>query len=371
MNRKSLCVLIALGLGAASVQAQDYDDRFYFAPYIGVSFNDDDRFTDRTSVLGGAGIGRFINPNSAIDVFVDRTTRDNRPDGIGVQTRGQFANTVIGIALRHHFGSWEAWRPYVMVGGGMSYHNRDGSESDYDPFVQAGLGVSKGITERVSFRSEIAYRYDTDSDSLQFNNDLNSNNEDSYGDILLTFGLTVALGGAEEAVEVVETEPAPPADCSTLDDDRDGVNNCDDKCADSTAGQVVGPDGCAQDVVIDLRGVNFKFDYPKRGFDGTVEDAGLVEGSMEILQQAVDVLKRYPQLSVSVDGHTDAIGSDEYNQSLSERRSKVVYDYLIANGIEAGRLVGPNGFGEGRPIDTNDTAEGRARNRRTELPVQK
>ncbi len=245
MNRKSLCVLIALGLGAASVQAQDYDDRYYFAPYIGASFNDDDRFTDRTSVIGGIGIGRFINPNSAVDVFLDRTTRDNRPDGIGVPTRGQFSNTVLGVALRHHFGSWEAWRPYVMVGGGMSHHDRLGSESDFDPFVQAGLGLSKGITDRVSFRGEIAYRYDTDSDSLQFDNNFNSNGEDSFGDILVTLGLTVALGASDAPVEVIETVVAPPVvDCSTLDDDRDGVNNCDDKCYDSTAGQVVGPDGC-------------------------------------------------------------------------------------------------------------------------------
>jgi len=241
MNRKSLCVLIALGLGAASVQAQDYDDRYYFAPYMGASFNDEDRLTDRTSFLLGVGIGRFINPNSAIDVFVDRTTRDNRPDGIGTVSSGQFSNTVLGVALRHHFGSWEAWRPYVMVGGGVSYHDRNGSENDYAPFVQGGVGLSKAITDRVSFRGEVAYRYDTDDNSLEF-----ISGEDDFGDALVTLGLTVAFGGAEEAIEIVEErieEPTPP-DCSTLDDDRDGVNNCDDRCADSTAGQVVGPDGC-------------------------------------------------------------------------------------------------------------------------------
>ncbi len=241
MNRKSLCVLIALGLGAASVQAQDYDDRFYFAPYMGVSFNDEDRLTDRSSFLLGVGIGKFINPNSAIDVFVDRTTRDNRPDGIGVPSSGQFANTVLGVALRHHFGSWEAWRPYVMVGGGMSFHDRNGSEDGYDPFVQAGLGIANHFTDRVSFRGEVAYRHDFDDESLSF---VGGRDNDSFGDVLVTLGLTVALGGAmEEVVEVVE-EVVPVADCSTLDDDRDGVNNCDDRCPDSTAGQVVGPDGC-------------------------------------------------------------------------------------------------------------------------------
>ena len=92
---------------------------------------------------------------------------------------------------------------------------------------------------------------------------------------------------------------------------------------------------------------------------------------MEILEQAVDVLTRYPNIKVEVAGHTDSTGPDAYNQSLSERRATVVYGYLASKGIGADRLLGPNGYGEGKPIDSNDTKEGRQRNRRTELAVQK
>ncbi|RUL78120.1 OmpA family protein, partial [Dyella choica] len=59
-----------------------------------------------------------------------------------------------------------------------------------------------------------------------------------------------------------------------------------------------------------------------------------------------------------------------YNQDLSERRAKIVYDYLTAHGIDASRLEGPVGHGVDSPIDSNKTTEGRARNRRTELQVQ-
>ena len=75
-------------------------------------------------------------------------------------------------------------------------------------------------------------------------------------------------------------------------------------------------------------------------------------------------------------GHTDSIGTDAYNQKLSERRAKAVYDYLAGNGVAASRLVGPVGYGESRPIapntnaDGSDNPEGRAKNRRTELNVQ-
>ena len=84
----------------------------------------------------------------------------------------------------------------------------------------------------------------------------------------------------------------------------------------------------------------------------------------------MDTLKRYPNIHVEVDGHTDSKGSDAYNLRLSDRRAKGVYEYLTAHGVDAARLDGPKGFGESQPIDTNDTAAGRQRNRRTELKVE-
>ena len=165
--------------------------------------------------------------------------------------------------------------------------------------------------------------------------------------------------------------PPPAPDCHALDDDHDGVNNCDDRCPDTAAGTVVGPDGCPQKVVIDLRGVNFKFDRPKVGEHNIEPTLQLpTADSIAILDQAVDALKRYPEIKVELDGHTDSIGTDAYNQKLSERRAQIVYDYLTAHGIDASRITAVKGFGETMPIDTNATKEGRARNRRTELKVE-
>lgn len=150
-----------------------------------------------------------------------------------------------------------------------------------------------------------------------------------------------------------------------MDDDGDGVNNCNDKCPGSQAGQTIGPDGCPVPVSIDLKGVNFDFDK-----------STLRPDAVAILNEAAEILKRYPELKVEVAGHTDSKGTDAYNQALSERRAHAVYDYLTSNGVDASRLTGPNGYGESRPIapnsneDGSDNPEGRARNRRTELNVQ-
>ena len=136
----------------------------------------------------------------------------------------------------------------------------------------------------------------------------------------------------------------------------------DDRCPGSQAGQTIGPDGCPVPVPIDLRGVNFDFDK-----------STLRPDAIAILNEAIEILQRYPELRVEVAGHTDAIGTDAYNQGLSERRAQAVYDYLTSNGIDASRLVGPNGYGESRPLENTpqDLPECKSEtNRRTELNAQ-
>ena len=117
--------------------------------------------------------------------------------------------------------------------------------------------------------------------------------------------------------------------------------------------------------------MNFKFDRPKTGEHKIEPTLQLpTADSVAILDQAIDALNRYPAIKVELDGHTDSVGTDTYNQGLSERRAQIVSDYLTAHGVDASRIVAVKGFGETAPIDTNATKEGRARNRRTEVKVE-
>ena len=146
--------------------------------------------------------------------------------------------------------------------------------------------------------------------------------------------------------------------CHDGDDDNDGVKNSMDQCPDSRAGAVVDADGCEVQVVIELQGVYFDLDQ-----------ATLKPESMAILDAAVKTMGDHGTLVVEVAGHTDSTGSEAYNQDLSERRAQVVYNYLVDKGISADRMTW-KGYGESSPIAPNDTAEGRAKNRRTELVIQ-
>lgn len=86
------------------------------------------------------------------------------------------------------------------------------------------------------------------------------------------------------------------------------------------------------------------------------------------LERLVALLKKYPKLKIEISGHTDNVGSETYNKTLSENRAKVVVDYLIANGIDKSRLVFV-GYGFSQPIASNESDEGRQLNRRTEFKV--
>lgn len=86
------------------------------------------------------------------------------------------------------------------------------------------------------------------------------------------------------------------------------------------------------------------------------------------LRSLISLLETYPNMRIEIRGHTDGKGSDSYNQRLSENRAKAVTDYLISKGISEKRLQ-YKGYGKTMPIDTNDTEEGRANNRRVEFNI--
>jgi len=98
-------------------------------------------------------------------------------------------------------------------------------------------------------------------------------------------------------------------------------------------------------------------------------DSSAVEPRFQgTLDQVADVLARYDRTYVDVYGHTDSVGSDAYNQSLSERRARAVADALSPRGVAAAR-IGTRGYGESQPVASNDTDEGRAQNRRVEIKL--
>jgi OOP family OmpA-OmpF porin len=140
-----------------------------------------------------------------------------------------------------------------------------------------------------------------------------------------------------------------------LDSDGDGVTDDLYQCPNTPKGATVDARGCWTYAAVVL------FDF---------DSAEIKSEAFPMLDEAVLILKKNPAMKVEIDGHTDNTGSAAYNMNLSERRAKSVMKYFVDKGVEAGQL-NTKGFGFTKPAASNDTKQGRAKNRRVELtPVK-
>lgn len=155
------------------------------------------------------------------------------------------------------------------------------------------------------------------------------------------------------------------------DSDKDGVDDCKDKCPNSTAADIaagIDEQGCAIKRPLAVRnvlGADVLFDFDKSTLKET--------GKQELNRIATEILQYSNRtFEIIVVGHADSIGTREYNQKLSERRAKAVVGYLISQGVAANLFNPPNGRGEGEdsPVADNKTKEGRAQNRRVVIDIK-
>jgi len=158
--------------------------------------------------------------------------------------------------------------------------------------------------------------------------------------------------------------------CPETDADGDGVPDVRDACPKTPGIEQGDPkrDGCSaapKKLEIDTDKGELKLLEPVQFETGTAE---IKSSSYSLLDEVVTVLKDMPDIRMAVHGHTDNRGAAAYNRELSQRRAQAVVKYLTDKGIPVERLDA-KGFGPDRPVATNDTAEGRAQNRRVEFKV--
>ena len=151
--------------------------------------------------------------------------------------------------------------------------------------------------------------------------------------------------------------------CPIPDTDGDGVNDEEDKCINEK-----GPAsnfGCPVISEAIIKRVNVA---AQNIFFQTAKST-LLPKSFPKLNDVVTILKDNPSFKVQIDGHTDFVGNDAYNQTLSEQRAAAVKAYLVSQGIAESRLSSA-GYGESRPVADNNTAAGKAKNRRVEMTLR-
>jgi OmpA-OmpF porin, OOP family len=245
--------------------------------------------------------------------------------------------------------------PYVAGGAGVAVYdlNEGGVAKKYDLILNVGGGLKYFLTSFMALRGDARYVCEFRGDHI-------------YNNILYTAGLSFEFGGAGKEVVVlapVSEEKCPPgsAGCEEKnwclkDSDGDGVPDCLDKCPGTPKGTKVDANGCPPEPGTFIFR-NTLFDFNK----ATINPA-----LFPILDEVAGYLKDNPDVKIEIQGHTDSVGSAEYNMRLSEKRADSVKKYLEERGISGDRLEA-KGFGLTKPIAPNDTDQNRAKNRRVEL----
>ena len=161
-----------------------------------------------------------------------------------------------------------------------------------------------------------------------------------------------------------EAGPAANKGCPWADKDGDGVLDKDDKCPDVKG--TVANAGCPEVSDEVQKTLN---EYAKTILFDTGKSS-IKAQSEAVLVDIIKILNEYPNSKFTVEGHTDSVGSEKLNQGLSDSRANSVKEYLVKNGIDEFRLSAL-GYGESKPIDSNNTSKGRANNRRVEINLAK
>ena len=357
---------------------------FYLTPQVGGYMFEGNQNLDHSPAYG-LGLGYTLDRRWAGELTFNFVDSEFETGG------GNVDGHLLRLDGLYHFTPENRLVPYIAAGIGGIRLDPDIGSSDSDFLINAGGGVKVFLTDSIALRGDARY-------VLTF--------DETHHNLIYTLSVDFLFGGKKEftaaaapadsdgdgVVDDTDRCPGTPRGVSvdargcTLDSDADGVYDYQDKCPDTPTGVRVDDDGCPLDT--DRDGV---YDYldkcPDTPRDLKVNSEGcpiMLEEQVSVeldiqfetdkadirpqfhqqLREVADFLNTYPDTSAVIEGHTDNVGEADYNKDLSQRRADSVREYLINNfGIDPNRLAA-KGYGEESPIASNDTAEGRAKNRR-------
>ncbi len=317
MNKKlvSLAVAATLSLSAFSAAAEDmYRGAWYGGAGIGAMDTDNDVDSDN-------GVGAYITIGKELSQSWDLQGRfgytEADESNLG-STSGEYKSTTLELDALYMF-SRDKFRPFLLAGIGATKNNLDYSPRDEDKtswLASVGLGAQYLITENFGFQADLRHQM---SRAKVLNSTATDSSTETIGNNILSLGGFVRFGAPAAVVAAAAPEPAPmpvaaePAPAPVCEEKLDTIT-------------------------IDASKL-FGFDKSK------LQDAGRAE-----LDIAADKIKANADITnVIVTGHTDLLGTDEYNQALSERRATVVAQYLASQGVNS-NIIAATGRGESVPV---------------------
>ncbi len=334
MKLRKICAVVAISTMALPMAALAESGVFYVNGSAG-SINFDEHTNLETDGVYQLGGEYLFTDNFSAELGYGFTEPEDPVTKNKVDVDHIFLNGY------YYFGDRSRLQPYVSLGVGHAEFDGDGYD-DKDTIASAGIGARLHFTKRFSGRVEARALNAVDAGDVH----------EQY-----TVGLSYAFGVKDDKPAPVAAVAAPVAVAAApLDSDGDGVIDDNDLCPGTPAGVKVNEKGCEL-LTKERHEERLQVNFPT--------DSAVVQAAdhAEIERVAV-FMRKYPEVSTQIEGHTDADGSNDYNLKLSERRADAVRNVLIERfGIEPSRLSSV-GYGEAKPIASNSTKEGKAQNRR-------
>lgn len=332
--------LSAALLGMTAAQAGEFDGS-WAGGKIGSNRSDVTALDTKSATTYGLEGGHNWNRGSfllGVDGFVD--WNDKKTHNPGATNYGSDA---YGLDAKLGLPSGK-WLPYAKLGYARTESNGLAVEIK-DEDVHLGLGVEYKFSPNWSIAGEY-----TEASARTAAQKLNNRN--------LTIGLNYYFGKQAVAPAVVavapavtreEPVPAPAPAAAPMPAPAPAVAPAPASAPKETWKTLL------EEKPVTINGVHFDFDSAK-----------LRPTADQILSEVVEFTAAYKDAQLDISGHTCSIGTDKYNQNLSERRAESVKAYLVKKGVAASRII-TKGYGEEKPLADNKTAEGRAKNRRVEI----
>jgi OOP family OmpA-OmpF porin len=331
-RRTKLLLISALVATTATASARDHQMEAHLGigrTLFGESLDD--------ATQGNLGLGYVLNDRWTLELIASEFNTESSETGVDVR------GTQFRLDALHHFGEGK-WRPYVAFGAGNQRLSPDGGtpRPSHQDMVNLGVGMKNRFARNWEWRTEVRAFNSVD---------------EHFTDISFSTGISFLFGHYDKPAAVVAAAPTPaPAPVQEVDSDGDGVFDPRDKCPDTARRYKVDADGCPMELT-EAVSINLAVTFDTNS--AVVKDEYIGE-----VRKVAEFMNQYLNTNVTVEGHSDSSGADAYNKSLSQRRADAVRDVLVQRlGIEAERVTAM-GYGEERPVADNNTAEGRAINRR-------
>ncbi len=358
MRISTLAAGIMLATNAMAAEENTDPTRQYLAPMMHYLILDDDRDISSKGLGGGLIYGRQLS---------DHVWWETEGAGYGLDTGvddvTDFFQYSLSTGLAYAFGDREGFTPFVLAQIGGIYNDVVPDDDDgLNLHANVGVGAVTGpiFDNGLKLRFEGRYMYD-DFDGVS---GTASDGDGGFNDWRLSLGLEIPLGVTRtvEVEKIVyqtrEVEKVVEKVVAEADSDNDGIADSRDMCPNTLAGGKVDGQGCLlKNQTISFNNIGFELNSAK-----------ITASSRPTLDKLADSLNAQTDFNVEIAGHTDSSGSAEYNESLSDKRANSVREYLIEKGVAAERLTS-RGYGEIDPVASNETAAGRAMNRRVEFRV--